>query len=91
MTPLPEQQLNAIYALVPPSDPKLLHGNTLCGKKVTYIALSLQSEQSRPCRVYRPAPAARIQRRCVRGVFLRALAQCPAARAIRRTCAARGP
>jgi hypothetical protein len=46
MTPLPEQQLNAIFALVPPSDPKLLHGNTLCGKKVTYIALSLQSENS---------------------------------------------
>ena len=48
-----------IYKLVPPSDPKLLHGNTLCGTPITYIVLSRQSERNlsltafsaRTCRV----------------------------------------
>lgn len=43
-TPLPESSSGALYRLDPPSDPVLLHGNTLCGKPVTYIVLSQRAE-----------------------------------------------
>ena len=31
---------DGLYRVVPPSDPMLLHGNRLCGRNATYIALS---------------------------------------------------
>lgn len=34
-----------VYKAMPPSDPKLLHGNTLCGSPVTYITLASSSEE----------------------------------------------
>jgi hypothetical protein len=43
-TPLPETRRGTIYKLAPPSDPALLDGNTLCGKRVTYIVLSQRAE-----------------------------------------------
>lgn len=45
-SPLPERRPGAIYRVTPPSDPKLLRGNALCGKPVTYIVLSQRSENS---------------------------------------------
>lgn len=43
-TPLPETRRGTIYELVPPADPVLLNGNTLCGRQVTYIVLSQRAE-----------------------------------------------
>lgn len=45
-SPLPQRRTGTIYKLDPPSDPKLLGGNTLCGMSVTYIVLSQRDADS---------------------------------------------
>jgi hypothetical protein len=44
-TPVMNLQPGMIYKLSPPSDPAALHGNTLCGERITYLVLTLLSQR----------------------------------------------